>query len=204
MYEIINTILFLIAVIDPLGSVPVYLEATKQFDKKHQKRIAIRASIVAFLILLSFIILGQLVLEGMEVSLDAFQISGGVILFLFALTMIFGDGKPESEKHLITDYKHVTIFPVAIPSIASPGAIMAVVLMTDNHLYTIKQQATTTALVFVVILMTCLLLLAANKVKERVGEYGITVVSKVMGLILASYAVQSILSGLKDFFVVLQ
>ncbi len=204
MHDIINTILFLIAVIDPLGSVPVYLEATKHFDKKHQKRIAVRASIVAFLILLVFIVLGQLILEGMDVSLDAFQISGGVILFLFALTMIFGDGKPESEKHLIKDYKHVTIFPVAIPSIASPGAIMAVVLMTDNHLYTIQQQTVTTILVFVVILMTCLLLLVANKVKERVGEYGITVVSKIMGLILAAYAVQSILSGLKDFFVVLK
>ncbi|MGY8914449.1 MAG: MarC family protein [Flavobacteriales bacterium] len=204
MNEILTTILFLIAVIDPLGSVPVYLEATKQFDLKHRKRIAIKGSAVAFLVLLIFIVLGQLVLEGMEVSLDAFQISGGVILFLFALTMIFGDGKPETEKHLITDYKHVTIFPVAIPSIASPGAIMAVVLMTDNHVYAIEQQIVTTILVFIVILLTCLLLLAANKVKERVGEYGITVVSKIMGLILASYAVQSILSGLKGFFVVLE
>ncbi|MET7028887.1 MarC family protein [Sediminicola luteus] len=204
MNEILTTILFLIAVIDPLGSVPVYLEATKQFDLKHRKRIAVKGSAVAFVVLLIFIVLGQLVLEGMEVSLDAFQISGGVILFLFALTMIFGDGKPETEKHLITDYKHVTIFPVAIPSIASPGAIMAVVLMTDNHVYSIEQQIVTTILVFVVILLTCLLLLAANKVKERVGEYGITVVSKIMGLILASYAVQSILSGLKGFFVVLE
>ena len=202
MNEILTTILFLIAVIDPLGSVPVYLEATKQFDLKHRKRIAVKGSAVAFLVLLIFIVLGQLVLEGMEVSLDAFQISGGVILFLFALTMIFGEGKPDSEKHLITDYKHVTIFPVAIPSIASPGAIMAVVLMTDNHVYTIQQQIVTTILVFVVISITCLLLLVANKVKEKVGEYGITVVSKIMGLILAAYAVQSILSGLKGFFVV--
>jgi len=201
MTEIFTTILFLIAVIDPLGSVPVYLEATKHFDKAHKKKVAIRASIVAFFILLFFIVIGQLILEGMEISLDAFQISGGVILFLFALTMIFGDGKPETEKHLISDYKHVTIFPVAIPSIASPGAIMAVVLMTDNHVYDIEQQALTTGLVLVVIGLTSLLLLVANYVQEKIGEYGITVISKIMGLILASYAVQSILSGLKDFFV---
>lgn len=200
MNEIVSTLLFLIAVLDPIGSVPVYLEATKHFDNKHKKKIAIRASIVAFLILLVFIVLGQIVLEGMSVSLDAFQISGGVILFLFALTMIFGDGKPEMEKHLIKDYKHVTIFPVAIPSIASPGAIMAVVLMTDNHIYTIQQQALTTFLVMVVTAITCLLLLGANKVQERIGEYGITVISKIMGLILASYGVQSILSGVKGFF----
>jgi len=203
MKDILTTIFFLIAVIDPLGSVPVYLEATKQFDKKHKTKIAIRASFVAFFILLFFIVIGQLILEGMEVSLDAFQISGGVILFLFALTMIFGDGKPGSEKQIINDYKHVTIFPVAIPSIASPGAIMAVVLLTDNHLYTVQQQATTAVLVFVVIIITMFLLLAANVVQRKIGEYGITVISKVMGLILAAYAVQSILAGLKDFFTIL-
>ncbi|MFQ3239765.1 MAG: multiple antibiotic resistance protein [Olleya marilimosa] len=200
MKEILTTFLFLVAVIDPLGSIPVYLEATKNFDKKYKKRIAVRASFVAFLVLLFFIVIGQLILEGMNVTLDAFQISGGVILFLFALTMIFGEGKPETEKHGIKDYKHVTIFPVAIPSIASPGAIMAVVLLTDNHIYNIQQQLFTTILVLIVIVLTSLLLLAANKVQERIGEYGITVISKIMGLILASYAVQSILSGLKDFF----
>ena len=200
MTEILATIFFLIAVIDPLGSVPVYLEATKEFDNYHKKKIAIRASGIAFLILLFFIVIGQLILEGMDVSLDAFQISGGVILFLFALTMIFGDGKPEREKSNITDYKHVTIFPVAIPSIASPGAIMAVVLMTDNHIYTIQQQALTTVLVLVVVALTAGILLVASRVQRRIGDYGITVISKIMGLILASYAVQSILSGINDYF----
>ncbi|NIJ43589.1 multiple antibiotic resistance protein [Wenyingzhuangia heitensis] len=199
MKEVFTSILFMIAVIDPLGSVPVYLEATKQFDEKHKKKIAIRASLIAFSVLFFFIIIGQVILEGMNISLYAFQISGGLILFLFALTMIFGDGKPASEKELISDYRHVTIFPVAIPSIASPGAIMAVVLMTDNHIYTLGQQAVTTLLVLIVIGLTCLLLLAANIVQKRIGDYGITIISKIMGLILASYAIQSILSGLHDF-----
>ncbi|MUU78367.1 MarC family protein [Winogradskyella endarachnes] len=200
MAEIITSIFFLFAVIDPIGSVPVFLEATKEFDTKFKKKIALRASGVAFFILLFFIVIGQLILESMEVSLDAFQISGGVILFLFALTMIFGDGKPENEKSHISDYKHVTIFPVAIPSIASPGAIMAVVLLTDNHKYTINEQIFTTFLVLVVIGITCLILLAATKVQKRIGSYGITVISKVMGLILAAYAVQNILSGISDYF----
>jgi multiple antibiotic resistance protein len=200
MIEILKTILFLIAVIDPLGSVPVYLEATKQFSEKEKRNVAYKACIVAFVVLLFFIVIGQLILEGMDVTLDAFQISGGVILFLFALTMIFGDGKPNMEKGQIRDYKHVTIFPIAIPSIASPGAIVAVVLMTDNHIYSFQQQAITTALVLVVIVMTYYLLLIANIVQKNIGEYGITVISKIMGLILASYAVQSILSGLRDFF----
>jgi multiple antibiotic resistance protein len=200
MLQILTTLFFLIAVIDPIGTVPVYLEATKEFDKAHKKKIAFRACGIAFLILLFFIVIGQLILEGMEVSLDAFQISGGVILFLFALTMVFGDGKPESEKNVITDYKHVTIFPVAIPSIASPGAIMAVVLMTDNHSYSIQQQLITTGLVLTVIALTAVILLIAGKVQDYIGTYGITVISKVMGLILASYAVQSILSGIGAYY----
>jgi multiple antibiotic resistance protein len=200
MGDIFKSIFFLFAVIDPLGSVPVFMEATKQFDDKYKKKIAIRASAVAFFVLLFFIVIGQSIMEGMQISLDAFQISGGVILFLFALTMIFGDGKPESEIHLIKDYKHVTIFPIAIPSIASPGAIMAVVLLTDNHIYTLPQQILTIFLVLFVIILTAGILIGARFIQEKVGEYGITVISKIMGLIMASYAVQSILSGLKNFF----
>ncbi|WP_422082063.1 MarC family protein [Ulvibacterium sp.] len=204
MIAVLTKIFFIFAVIDPIGSIPVYLEATKEFDKAHKKKIAVRACAIAFLILLFFIVIGQLILEGMSVSLDAFQISGGVILFLFSLTMIFGDGKPEREKNNISDYRHVTIFPIAIPSIASPGAIMAVVLLTDNHLYTIKEQAITTLLVLVVIGLTSLLLLAANVLQKRIGNYGIMVISKIMGLILAAYAVQSILSGISRYFLNLQ
>lgn len=201
MAEILTKIFFILAVIDPLGSIPVYLEATKEFDIHHKKKIAIRASMIAFFILLFFIVIGQIILEGMHVSLDAFQISGGVILFLFAISMIFGDGKPEQEKSVITDYKHVTIFPIAVPSIASPGAILAVVLMTDNDVYSIQQQAITTGLVLLVVGITCLILLTANHLQKRIGSYGITVISKVMGIILASYAVQSILSGINSYFI---
>lgn len=190
----------MIAVVDPIGSIPVFLEATKQFTNKEKKKIALRASIIASLILVFFIVVGQLIMEAMQISLDAFQISGGVILFLFALTMIFGEGKPEVEKHLIKDYKHVTIFPIALPSLASPGAIMAVVLLTDNHLYTIQQQAFTTLNVLLVMTLTYVLLLIASKIQDRIGESAITVISKIMGLILASFAVQSILSGIKGYF----
>jgi multiple antibiotic resistance protein len=196
----ITELFFLIAVIDPIGSVPVYLEATKKFDQQQKKLVAIRASLVAFFIFLFFIVVGQVILEGMQITLSAFQISGGLILFLFALTMVFGEGKPNSEKSRIQDYKHVTIFPVAIPSIASPGAIMAVVLLTDNHLYTFEEQLLTTGLVLVVVIVTMLMLLGARFIQKHVGEYGITVISKIMGLILSSYAIQSILTGLRDFF----
>jgi len=197
---LITKILFLIAVVDPIGSIPVYIEATKNLDKEHKRMAAIWGPVIAFGIFLFFIVVGQLILEGMAISLEAFQISGGVILFIFALSMIFGEGKPVSEKHLITDYKHVTTFPIAMPSIASPGAIMAVVLLTDNHLYSISEQIVTTTLVIIVTAITILVLLLANKLHKLIGDYGIVVISKIMGLILASYGVQSVLSGLMHFF----
>lgn len=197
--DYVSNLFLIFAVIDPIGSIPVYLEATKNFDPVEKRKIAIRASIIAFLVLLFFIVIGQIILESMAVSLDAFQISGGVILFLFALTMIFGEGKPEREKSSISDYRQVTIFPIAIPSIASPGAIMAVVLLTDNHVYSLDQQIITTLEVLAILGLTCLLLVFANTLQKRIGNYGIMVISKVMGLILASYAIQSILSGITNY-----
>lgn len=200
MIDFVKTFLFLFAVIDPLGAIPVFLEATKQVSDAEKKRIARKATLIAAGILLFFIVVGQVIMETMHITLSAFQISGGVILFLFALTMVFGEGKPEEGKHLIKDYDHVTIFPIAIPAIASPGAIMAVVLLTDNHTYSIGQQAYTTLIVMLVMLATFLMLLAARKIQDRVGEAGIMVISKIMGLILASFAIQSILSGIKEYF----
>src|SRR5215510_11296851 len=103
--EFLKTFVFLAAVIDPLGSIPVFLEVTKQFDEGARKRIALRATMFAGLILIFFIAIGQVIMEAMEISLYAFQISGGVILFLFSLTMVFGQGKPHGEKQLINNYE---------------------------------------------------------------------------------------------------
>ncbi len=190
----------MVAVIDPLGSVPIFLEATKQFSLRQKRRIALKASLIAIFILLFFIIIGQYLMEGMHITISAFQISGGIILFMFALTMVFGEGKTADEKPLIKDYNHVTVFPIAIPSIASPGAIMAVVLLTDNNHYNFWEQTLTTVIVILVVITTCILLLTASKIQEKIGETGIIVISKIMGLILAAFAVQSVLNGIEDYF----
>lgn len=188
------------AVIDPIGTIPVYIEATKRFDKETKRKVAIKAPLIATVILLFFISFGQILLEYMHISLAAFQVSGGVVLFLFALTMIFGESKPESEIHLIKDYKHVTVFPIAVPSIASPGAIMAAVLLTDNYKYAVLDQFYIALIMCIVLVITMVLLLLAAKVQKWIGETGILILSKIMGLILASIAVESVLTGLKAYF----
>ncbi len=188
------------AVIDPIGTIPVYIEATKNFDVQTKKKVAIQAIIIATLILVFFVALGQIILESMKISLPAFQISGGIILFIFACSMIFGESKPQSEMNLIQDYTHVTVFPIAIPSIASPGAIMVAVLLTDNYTHTILQQFFITIIMCSVLGITLLLLLVATRVQDLIGKTGILVLSKIMGIILASIAVESVLGGVKEYF----
>lgn len=198
--EIFKTAIVLFALIDPLGTIPVYLEATKLFDERTKKKIALRAVLTAGGVLVFFVLFGQIILEAMDISLNAFQVSGGVVLFLFSLTMIFGEGKPEGELHMIKDYTHVTTFPLAIPSIASPGAIMGLVLLTDNHRYTFAHQLFTTIIMAIILGMVYVLLRIADKIQAKVGENWVNVISRVMGLIIASVAVESILSGLKHYF----
>jgi multiple antibiotic resistance protein len=199
MLELLKTFIFFFAVIDPIGSIPVYMEATKQFNKKDRRKIAIKAVFIAAAVLIFFIVVGEPLMHAMHITLPAFEMAGGVILFLFALTMVFG-GKPEKEKALIKDYNHVTIFPIAIPSIASPGAIMAAVLLTDNNTHTFWDQLTTTLIILLVLLVTGLMLLAAQKIQEKISAAGITLISKVMGLLLAAFAMQCILSGITEYF----
>ncbi len=119
------------AVIDPIGTVPVFIAVTDQFDQKTKRRVALLATFVSACILLFFLVVGELVLTALSIPLPAFQISGGIVLFLFALNMIFGDSKPDEEIQLLkASHKETAIFPLAVPSIASPGAMLAAVLLT--------------------------------------------------------------------------
>lgn len=200
MEAILKTLIILWAVIDPIGTIPVFLEATKNFNTPTKKKVAINAVLIAAGVLIFFLVAGQFLLEYMRISLPAFEISGGFVLFVFALTMIFGQGKPEEEKNMIKDFKHVTVFPIAIPSIASPGAITAIVLLTDNYRYSIIEQLITAVLMMVILGLTLVLLLLANQVQKRIGDTGIIVISKIMGLILAAVAIESILAGIKAYY----
>ncbi len=200
MEAILKTLIILWAVIDPIGTIPVFLEATKNFNSPTKKKIAFNAVLIAAGVLIFFLVAGKFLLEYMRISLPAFQISGGFVLFMFALTMIFGQGKPEEEKNLIKDFKHVTVFPIAIPSIASPGAITVIVLLTDNYRYTIVEQLITAILMLVILGVTWVLILLANQVQKFIGDTGIIVISKIMGLILAAVAIETILAGIKAYY----
>lgn len=198
--EIINTSALLFAVIDPLGSVPVFLAVTAKHSPEDRTRIAVRAALIAGGVLLFFLVAGQLLLEAIQVPLDAFQISGGIILFLFALTMIFGESKPEQEMGMIRSHQETATFPLAMPSIASPGAIMAVILLTDNHRFSISHQLVTAGIVVGIVGLTLVLLLGSRWIHRMIGDGGTGIVSRVMGMLLASVAANNVLSGLRSYF----
>ena len=188
------------AVIDPIGSIPVYLTKTVGLSVEDRRKIALKAVMISAGILIFFLIAGQALLEAMQIPLTAFQIAGGLVLLLFALTMIFGEGKPEQEIRLSSNLNELAVYPLAVPSIASPGAMMAIVLLTDNHRFSLFDQTMTTLIMLSVLLITYLLFLAANRIQRWIGNTGAAVISRVMGLILAAVAINNMLVGIRDFF----
>lgn len=200
MQEILSDFVLLWAVIDPIGTMPVFISATRGLKADDRKHVAYVAAMAAIGILLFFIFVGESVLNAMGVPMLAFQISGGIVLFLFALTMIFGESKPEAEAQDIKHSKDVAIFPLATPSIASPGAMMAVVLLTQRELHTFDEQLVTTVLMLVVVGITYVLMRTASTILKYIGDGGANIVSRVMGMILASVAASEVLEGIKEYF----
>jgi len=200
MEDFAKQFVLLWAVIDPIGTVPVFIALTSRITSISGPRMAVTAVGISAGVLLFFIVGGQFLLEAMQIPLTAFQVAGGIVLFMFALTMIFGPSKPEEELNFCDKAKDLAIFPLAIPSIASPGAMMAVVLLTDNHRFSVYDQAVTAGITLLVLVITLLLLLAAPRIMVLIGQAGASIVSRVMGLILASVAANSVLSGIRDYF----
>ncbi|MEZ5652781.1 MAG: MarC family protein [Burkholderiaceae bacterium] len=200
MIDVVATFITFFAVVDPIGTVPVFIAVTAQFDEHTKRRVALMATIAAAAILLFFVVAGELILAAMAIPLSAFQIAGGIVLFLFALTMIFGESKPDEEIRLVDEHHETAIFPLAVPSIASPGAMLAAVLLTENARYSIAEQAQTFLVLVLVLLVAYVLMLASGAINRVIGRSGASVVSRVMGLILASVAMVNLLAGVKEYF----
>lgn len=195
---------FLWTVIDPIGTVPVFIALAAGRSAAQQKSIAWRAIAISAGILLFFIVGGQMLLEALSIELSAFQIAGGIIMFIFALDMVFGEAKPEEHKQLAEDMPRkgndVAIYPLAVPSIAGPGAMMAVVLLTDNHRYNVWHQVAVAGTMLFVLAVTLVFLLMAGRIQRLIGDAGASIVSRVMGLIIAAMAASTVLAGVKAYF----
>jgi multiple antibiotic resistance protein len=205
MIDYLAVFITFFAVIDPVGTVPVFIAVTDKYEQKIKRRVALRATIVSAGVLLFFIVVGEILLTALSIPLPAFQISGGIVLFLFALNMIFGESKPEEEiKLLAQSHKETAIFPLAVPSIASPGAMLAAVLLTKNTVFSVWEQTQTALVMLSVLLLAYVLMLLSGFIVRFIGSSGASVISRVMGLILSSVATTNILNGFSEYYSFLQ
>ena len=200
MIDFVAIFITFFVVIDPIGTVPVFIAVTRNYDATAKRKIAVLATLLAAAILLFFVIAGELLLTAMGIPLSAFQISGGIVLFLFALTMIFGESKPDEEVRLATRHHDTAIFPLAVPSIASPGAILTAVLLTENARFSLWEQSQVVAMMLLVLIVVYLLMLGASGIHRLIGNSGASVVSRVMGLMLAAVATTNTLVGISAYF----
>lgn len=198
--RLIETFVTLFVVLDPVGSVPIFLNATARIEPEARKKVALIAVLVGTLVLILFLYLGQYLLEQMHISIPAFRIAGAAILFVFALQMIFGGHHGSGSTETRRTPSEIAVFPVAMPGIASPGALCAVVLLTDNDRFSLVEESVTAGLTIGIMLIVLLALLAATRIQRLLGNAGIGVITQIMGLILASFAVQQMIDGVVETF----
>lgn len=206
MLEIaINIFIVLFVVIDPLGVAPIFAALTHGANDEFKRQMAIRGTVVSAVILIPFIFVGHFLLNALGISVDAFRIAGGSFLFLLSIDMVFARqsglrSTTESETEEAEHRADISVFPLAIPLLAGPGAITTLLLMVAEY----ANQPTIISLIIVILLVVLLiaflaLLFAAHLVKI-LGQTGTNVISRVLGILLSALAVQYILDGIHGSF----
>lgn len=204
--DILERFVTLWVVVDPIGTIPVFIAVTAGMTATTRRTTALLATAISIGVLLFFLIFGQLLIDALGISLLSFQVAGGIILFLFALTMIFGETKSETDVQSVEgDMTRAedarpspAVFPLAVPSIASPGAMLAIVLLTDNNQFEVVDQMFTGAIMICVLAVAYIFMLLAEPIIRIIGNSGAAIISRVMGMILASVAIDAVLSALVE------
>jgi multiple antibiotic resistance protein len=192
--KLLSDAVMLWTVVDPIGTLALFAALTGSLRPEERRRVALRATFYSAVILLGAVVVGQILLDQMGIQLISLEVAGGIILFIFGLRMLFGDeeskaGGPESGRDL-------AVFPLAVPSIAGPGTIMAAVILTDNDRFSVPQQMATAGVLVGILGATCVLMLLSGPVMRVLGKSGAAILVKVMGMILAALAVELVMDAL--------
>src|SRR5436190_9911759 len=180
--------------IDPIGNVALFAGLTALLTRKERHLTALRAVIYATIILVGAMTAGQVILDAIGIHMHSLKVAGGIILFLFGVQMLFG--KMDKAERSPEEGRDLAVFPLAVPAIAGPGAMMAAIVLTDNDVYTVPERIETGIVLLVVLLLTYLLLLFSDAILRVIGRQGASVLVRVMGLILCSLAVDIVLTAL--------
>ncbi|WP_295896449.1 MarC family protein [uncultured Bartonella sp.] len=201
---LLNAFITLLVTIDPAGLVPIFLGLTRDMTHLERKSTAMAASVISLIILMAFALVGGAILEGLGISLGAFQIAGGILLFAIAFEMIFekrSERKQRTVKTAVTkDHIHnIAAFPLAIPMIAGPGAISATILMASKNPGVVGTLVSCFVILISVIVCYGFMLLA-HPIDHLLGETGRTILTRLFGVILAALAVQFVANGIAALF----
>ena len=188
-------------IIDPLGNVPIFLSITQRDTPSERKRIVTKATIAAFCILSFFLIAGDAVLQVFHVSVGAFRIAGGIIIFIISLQMLFhlnpGQKTSPQEQQEAVEKEDVSLFPLAIPLLSGPGAIAAIIMLRSSA-ETLFDVGVLFAVLVVLAALTYGILRLSEYLMKWLGQTGVSMVTRLMGLILSVISVQFVIDGIKD------
>ena len=193
--RLVQDAIFFLTTLDPVGTLALFAGLTAGLSEAERRQTAHRAIGYSAIILLVSVLIGQILLGAIGVRLLSLQVAGGAILFLIGLQMLFAgadstsEGKPEAGRDL-------AVFPLAIPSIAGPGAIMAAIVRTDNALYGPVEQLGTAVVLAGVLALTWAALLLAGRILRMIGQTGATILVRVLGMLLAALSVELVLTAL--------
>ncbi|MEY2928377.1 MAG: hypothetical protein RL367_2854 [Pseudomonadota bacterium] len=200
----ISALVTFFVVIDPPGCAPIFASLTAGTPSAHRRTMAIRSTLVAAGILVFFAALGQKLLSSMGISLDAFRIAGGIMLFMIATDMVF-EKRTERRNHRAEDVKSqpehedISVFPMAIPMIAGPGSIASVMLLMAQA-KGLESSMTVLGALAVVLVILLALLLMAGPVMKVLGYKMEAMITRILGVVLAALAAQYVIDGVKAAF----
>jgi multiple antibiotic resistance protein len=204
----LSAFITLFVVIDPPGCAPIYAGLTKGATPAQSRSMAIRACLIAGVILVIFALFGEDLLGALHIELDSFRIAGGIMLFLIALDMVFEKrtqrreeraGKIIAANESTPEIEDVSVFPMAMPMLAGPGAIASVMLLTSQA-QGIENTLLVLAALGAVLLLTLLALIAASPLMKLFGARVEAVITRLLGVLLAALAAQYVIDGLRASF----
>ncbi len=200
----VSAFLTLFVVVDPVALAPTFLAVTEGMPRVARRSVAVRATVIAGAILIGAALFGDWLLETLQISLSAFRIAGGLLLFSIATEMVFGvrsrhEGEA-AEQALEERVRNVAAFPLAIPLLAGPGAITAAVLLDGRAGGNLLLRGELLAVVIVVAAAALLSFLLAERIGRLLGLTGNIVLSRLLGVLLAALAVQFVVDGVRAIF----
>jgi MarC family membrane protein len=193
----------LIVVVDPLGVAPSFVALTSELGNVEKRKTLGRSLVIAFAVTLFFLVGGRWLLSYLGVTVHAFAISGGILLFVASWAMLFGQRPglqaPERDEQS-TIGEDIAIFPLAIPLLSGPGTITTVLLLANQAAGDVSRLGMLAVIIAVVYLISWCVLYAGDQIMARFGEGKVRIITRVLGIVLAALAVQYVLNGLTGYY----